>query len=159
MSTDARDHATAAGPNRAGQDGAQPSATAPRNPASDAVLGQVVWLMMNMPQYRHVFLADLEWMVLPPILLKQYRLFRAGDHVVAFAAWAVRVPGPVPVRTMLHSSPAPNSVGQLCEAAKPVTESCRLLAATEPRLRNVMFGDESTENASDGPEESVNLAR
>ena len=79
--------------------------------------------------------------------------------LVAFAAWAVRVPGPVPVRTMLHSSPAPNSVGQLCEAAKPVTESCRLLAATEPRLRNVMFGDESTENASDGPEESVNLAR
>src|SRR6516225_1359244 len=103
MSTDARDHATAAGPNRAGQDGPQPSATAPRNPASDAVLGQVVWLMMNMPQYRHVFLADLEWMVLPPILLKQYRLFRAGDHVVAFAAWAylseeaeARLQGPNP---------------------------------------------------------------
>ncbi|MBV9984568.1 toxin-activating lysine-acyltransferase [Bradyrhizobium sp.] len=84
--------------------GAQPqSATPPRNPAPDAVLGQVVWLMMNMPQYRHVFLADLEWMVLPPILLSQYRLFRAGDHVVAFAAWAylsedaeARLQGPNP---------------------------------------------------------------
>jgi cytolysin-activating lysine-acyltransferase len=60
----------------------------PTNPPPDAVLGQVVWLMMNMPQYRHVFLADLEWMTLPPILLNQYRLFRVGDRVVVFAAWA-----------------------------------------------------------------------
>lgn len=44
--------------------------------------------MMRMPQYRHVFLADLEWMVLPAILLKQYRLFHAENRVVAFAAWA-----------------------------------------------------------------------
>ncbi|CAL80517.1 RTX toxin-activating lysine-acyltransferase (type I secretion system) [Bradyrhizobium sp. ORS 278] len=73
----------------AGEDTAQPtSPNIPRNPPPDAVLGQVVWLMMNMPRYRHVFLADLEWMVLPPILLNQYRLFRAGDHIVAFAAWA-----------------------------------------------------------------------
>ena len=82
---------------------AESSATAPRNPASDAVLGQVVWLMMNMPQYRHVFLADLEWMVLPPILLNQYRLFHAGNRAVAFAAWAylseeaeARLQGPNP---------------------------------------------------------------
>jgi cytolysin-activating lysine-acyltransferase len=54
----------------------------------DAVLGQVVWLMMNMPIYRHVFLTDLEWMVMPPIMLTQYRLFRADNRVVAFAAWA-----------------------------------------------------------------------
>jgi cytolysin-activating lysine-acyltransferase len=85
------------------QETAKPSAAAPRNPASDAVLGQVVWLMMNMPQYRHVFLADLEWMVLPPILLNQYRLFTAGNRVVAFAAWAhlsaeveARLQGPNP---------------------------------------------------------------
>ena len=54
----------------------------------DAVLGHVVWLMMNMPVYRHVFLSDLEWMVMPPILLGQYRLFRADGRVVGFAAWA-----------------------------------------------------------------------
>jgi cytolysin-activating lysine-acyltransferase len=64
------------------------SATPPAVAPPDAVFGQVVWLMMNMPQYRHVFLTDLEWMVLPPILLNQHRLFRAGNHVVAFAAWA-----------------------------------------------------------------------
>ena len=54
----------------------------------DAVLGHVVWLMMNMPVYRHVFLSDLEWMVMPPILLGQYRIFRAEGRVVGFAAWA-----------------------------------------------------------------------
>jgi cytolysin-activating lysine-acyltransferase len=60
------------------------SATAP----VEAVFGQVVWLMMNTPQFRHVFVADLEWMVLPPILLNQYRLFRADNRTVGFAAWA-----------------------------------------------------------------------
>jgi cytolysin-activating lysine-acyltransferase len=38
--------------------------------------------------YRYVFLADLEWMVMPPILLKQYQLFNEGNKVVGFAAWA-----------------------------------------------------------------------
>ena len=28
-------------------------------------LGHAVWLMMKMPNYRHVFLSDLEWMLLP----------------------------------------------------------------------------------------------
>ena len=56
--------------------------------AIDAVFGQVALLMMAMPIYRHVFLTDLEWMVLPPVLLNQYRLFRAENRTVAFAAWA-----------------------------------------------------------------------
>jgi cytolysin-activating lysine-acyltransferase len=68
---------------------AKPASPSKANvPQPDAVLGHVVWLMMNMPQYRHVFLTDLEWMVLPPIMLGQYRLFRAENRVVAFAAWA-----------------------------------------------------------------------
>jgi len=73
-----------AGPaNTPGQGAMSPGIAPP-----DAVFGQVIWLMMNMPQYRHVFLTDLEWMVLPPILLNQHRLFRVGNRVVAFAAWA-----------------------------------------------------------------------
>jgi cytolysin-activating lysine-acyltransferase len=82
-----------AGPNAAdtgaaGHGAPQSASPTPIIPQPDAVFGQVVWLMMNMPQYRHVFLTDLEWMVLPPIKLNQYRLFRVGNHVVAFAAWA-----------------------------------------------------------------------
>ena len=70
------------------QDTKPTSASKSNIPQPDAVLGHVVWLMMNMPQYKHVFLTDLEWMVLPPIMLGQYRLFRAENRVVAFAAWA-----------------------------------------------------------------------
>jgi cytolysin-activating lysine-acyltransferase len=55
---------------------------------NDAAFGEAVWLMMNTPMYRHVFLADLEWMVLPPILLRQFRVFFNEGRTVAFAAWA-----------------------------------------------------------------------
>ena len=78
----------------ASRDPASPQGPAQHAPADgqpvppDAVLGHVVWLMMNMPVYRHVFLSDLEWMVMPPILLGQYRIFRAAGRVVGFAAWA-----------------------------------------------------------------------
>jgi cytolysin-activating lysine-acyltransferase len=75
--------------------GTNGSATPPRPSSPGAApitggtaLGHAVWLMMNMPNYRHVFLSDLEWMVLPAILLNQYRLFNADGKVVAFAAWA-----------------------------------------------------------------------
>jgi cytolysin-activating lysine-acyltransferase len=70
--------------------------------------------MLNMPQYRHVFLANLEWMVLPPVLLNQYRLFRVGTHVVAFAAWAylseaaeARLQGPNPQLSAVKNLPRP----------------------------------------------------
>ena len=69
------------------------AAAAGSNPAQAPItggtaLGHAVWLMMKMPNYRHVFLSDLEWMLLPPILLNQYRLFNADGKTVAFAAWA-----------------------------------------------------------------------
>jgi cytolysin-activating lysine-acyltransferase len=54
---------------------------------ADAALGAAVRLLMGMPAFRHIFLADLDWMVLPPILLNQYRLFRTEGRVVAFASW------------------------------------------------------------------------
>jgi cytolysin-activating lysine-acyltransferase len=70
-----------------GGTGAQ-TTPSPRPAVVEAVFGQVVWLMMNTPQFRHVFVADLEWMVLPPILLNQYRLLRVDNRTVAFAGWA-----------------------------------------------------------------------
>jgi cytolysin-activating lysine-acyltransferase len=54
----------------------------------DALIGHVVWLMMQARAYRHIFLADLEWMMMPPLLLNQYHLFRDKNRIVAFAAWA-----------------------------------------------------------------------
>jgi cytolysin-activating lysine-acyltransferase len=83
--------ANGAADGRGGEGTQPPKAPAPKaqNTVSpDVVLGHVVWLMLNMPAYKHLFLSDLEWMVLPPIAFNQYRIFRVDNRVVAFAAWA-----------------------------------------------------------------------
>ena len=35
-----------------------------------------------------MFMTDLEWLVLPPVMLKQFRIFRRDRIPVAFASWA-----------------------------------------------------------------------
>lgn len=52
------------------------------------LLGPVSWLMMNNPTTRHSFLADLEWRVMPPLILEQAKLYMRGDMPTAFATWA-----------------------------------------------------------------------
>ena len=51
-------------------------------------MGQIAWLLMQSPVHKHLFLADLEWLVLPPVQLKQFRIFRQKKVPVAFASWA-----------------------------------------------------------------------
>lgn len=53
------------------------------------VLTGAIGLMMASPRHRHLFLADLEWALLPPLALKQFRLFTKDNRPVAFATWAL----------------------------------------------------------------------
>lgn len=53
------------------------------------VLGQAVWLFTQSPAHRHLFLADLEWRLLPPIALMQFRLFQAKGIPYGFVSWAL----------------------------------------------------------------------
>lgn len=57
-------------------------------PTPAEVVGTVAWLMMQDPTHKHAFLADLEWMVIPPVMNRQFRLFREGKTPVGYAAWA-----------------------------------------------------------------------
>lgn len=57
-------------------------------PAAAEVLGQITWLMLNSQQHRHVFLADYEWLILPAVLRKQFRLIRQDEKPVAVVLWA-----------------------------------------------------------------------
>lgn len=60
-----------------------------RQPATLAeVLGEAVYLMTKPASHKFLFLADLEWLVMPPIMLRQFRLWRQGTSPVAFATWA-----------------------------------------------------------------------
>jgi hypothetical protein len=108
---------TADGGAASGADGASSAGISPIPPASvpvsiDAAFGQAVWLMMNTPAYRYMFLSDLERMVLPPIMLGQLQVSVLDGRAVAFAAWAslseaaearLQEPNPRPLRSFHRS--------------------------------------------------------
>ena len=52
------------------------------------VMGEIVWLLTQSPAHRYLTLGDLEWMLMPPVLLGQYKIFRNEDQVVGAALWA-----------------------------------------------------------------------
>src|SRR3989442_14455807 len=64
---------------------AGPAATT--RPDQASLLGQVAWLMMQSPVHRHLFLADLEYRVAPPLLLQQFRLHRRDNVPLSFVSW------------------------------------------------------------------------
>ena len=53
------------------------------------VLGEITWLMTQSPRHKSIPLGDLEWLVMPAILLKQFRLFYKGEQPVGVALWAL----------------------------------------------------------------------
>lgn len=55
----------------------------------ETVLGAINWLTINSPQHRHLFISDLDWAILPPVMLKQFKLFKDEDNkTIAFTSWA-----------------------------------------------------------------------
>ncbi len=53
------------------------------------VFGQVVSIMMQSPQHRHLLLSDLEWRAIPAIALQQYRLVQRNGAPAGFVSWAL----------------------------------------------------------------------
>ncbi len=39
------------------------------------VLGQLTWLMTQAKEFKGLFLSDLEWLLMPAIIMKQFRVF------------------------------------------------------------------------------------
>jgi cytolysin-activating lysine-acyltransferase len=67
-----------------------PEAAAARDREFLRVLGEVSWLMSLSAPHRHLFMADLEWLVLPPMALTQARLYRNDKgSPIAYASWAL----------------------------------------------------------------------
>jgi cytolysin-activating lysine-acyltransferase len=52
------------------------------------VLGEIVWLMSQSPLHKQFFISDLEWLVMTPILLQQFRLFYDQEKPVGVVFWA-----------------------------------------------------------------------
>jgi cytolysin-activating lysine-acyltransferase len=95
--------ATGAAPGAAGGSGAASGAPANGGHAAGAaqapaepppktvsqVLGEIAWLMTQSPRHKSITLGDLEWLVMPAILLRQFRLFYKGAQPVGVALWAL----------------------------------------------------------------------
>lgn len=52
-----------------------------------STLGQAVWLMTLSPQHRELPIHEIERMIAPALLLKQFRLYSKGKQPVAFLTW------------------------------------------------------------------------
>jgi cytolysin-activating lysine-acyltransferase len=59
------------------------------------VLGEIVWLMSSSPIHKQFFISDLEWMVMPPIILQQFRMYyqnaapaEGGQRPIGVVLWA-----------------------------------------------------------------------
>ncbi|KKJ76821.1 hypothetical protein WH95_10985 [Kiloniella litopenaei] len=57
-------------------------------PGPVEMLGQISWLMMQSPAHKHFFYADAEWLIMPALIQKQFRVFRKDGQPVAYASWA-----------------------------------------------------------------------
>jgi cytolysin-activating lysine-acyltransferase len=86
-------HASPANPGKP----TQPSSVA--TPTVPAVFGEIAWLMTQSTLHKSMFLSDLEWLVMPPLMLGQFRLFHGPDPLkagnqrpIGCIFWALAVP-------------------------------------------------------------------
>jgi cytolysin-activating lysine-acyltransferase len=56
------------------------------------LLGPVMWLYARDPQRRFTFVADLDWRLLPPLVLNQCHVFTKQELPWAFFSWATVSP-------------------------------------------------------------------
>lgn len=52
------------------------------------ILGEVTWLLTQSRIHKQLFVGDLEWFVMPPVLLEQFRVFNGPQHPVGVALYA-----------------------------------------------------------------------
>ena len=52
------------------------------------VLGETVWLLSQSPLHKQFFISDLEWFIMTPVLLQQFRLFYATNKPIGLVLWA-----------------------------------------------------------------------
>ena len=79
------------GPNGSGAGPQSPfSHAAPEGAAkkTSEVLGEITWLLSQSPLHKRMFIADLEWFVMTPVLLQQFRLYYDQQKPIGVILWA-----------------------------------------------------------------------
>lgn len=65
-----------------------PKAGPSDNKTVSHMLGEITWLLSQSKIHKNLFISDLEWMVMPSILLEQFRIFYGPNSPAAVAIWA-----------------------------------------------------------------------
>lgn len=52
------------------------------------ILGPAMWLFGRDPVRKFTFIADMDWQLLPPVILEQCKLYTKNEIPVAFFTWA-----------------------------------------------------------------------
>ena len=52
------------------------------------LLGAISWLMMQQASTKYTFLSDLEWRIMPSLLLDQAKLYVRDEMPLAYVSWA-----------------------------------------------------------------------
>jgi cytolysin-activating lysine-acyltransferase len=82
-------HAGSSANGRHEADGQTQPQTEPPSKTVAQVLGEIAWLMTQSPRHKVIPFGDLEWLVMPAILLRQFRIFYKGEQPVGVALWAL----------------------------------------------------------------------
>jgi cytolysin-activating lysine-acyltransferase len=56
------------------------------------IMGEIVWLLTQSSVHKHLALSDLEWMIMPPIMLNQFKVYHNEDQPVGVALWGYLSP-------------------------------------------------------------------
>ena len=67
-----------------------PQGDAPSAPAPTVshVLGEMTWLLTQSPLHKALAIGDIEWLVMPALVHRQFYIFRDGERPVGLALWA-----------------------------------------------------------------------
>jgi cytolysin-activating lysine-acyltransferase len=89
------DQSNSSGPTNPGRDQSGPHGGIFDQPApagaakkTSEVLGEITWLMSQSPLHKQLFISDLEWLVMTPMMLQQFRLFYDQSKPVGVVFWA-----------------------------------------------------------------------
>lgn len=53
------------------------------------VFGEIVWLLSQSERHASITAGDMSWLIMPPILNRQFHIFREGQRPIGVAIWAM----------------------------------------------------------------------
>ncbi|MGE6694803.1 MULTISPECIES: toxin-activating lysine-acyltransferase [Sphingobium] len=53
------------------------------------VFGEIVWLLSQSERHANITASDMNWLIMPPVLNRQFHIFREAERPIGAALWAM----------------------------------------------------------------------